>query len=217
MAGWSLENIDMVRKQNVARTTLERLSTDLMAVFELGSGQGAVRSELCDAQDAISRVVDRWRAAFEHSKATDRHLAQVTQQLTVAQAKLDHEKSCSRPFEAALPNAWDSVRDQSSFAANSHRIVDVLLHNCTEYFYMQVLGHDGSKRLVFRANISEHFEVVETTGHARHDDIGRLIAKGLSRARGLPEIRFSVNSAVRGFSCASGDDRGSSCRGVSSS
>lgn len=66
-----------------------------------------MHSELCDAHEASSRFEDRGRVAGEHSNATERHLAQVSQTLAMAQAKLAHEKS----LLAALLNALDALAD----------------------------------------------------------------------------------------------------------
>lgn len=46
------------------------------------------QAELCDVQNASSGLEALWKAAGEHAEASERHLAQVTQHLTVPLAKL---------------------------------------------------------------------------------------------------------------------------------
>lgn len=63
---------------------------------------------------------------------------------------------------------------------------------------------------VFRASISEHGDVVETTVCVRHEDICAGTLKGLDYAWSLPEFGTNDNSAVGGSSGTSGDGGGSS-------
>lgn len=79
---------------------------------------------LCDAQNASSRLKAWCKSAHEHAKGTEHHLVQAAQQFAVALAKLAHEKSCSRAFEAVLLNVRDSVADQRSLVANTRQFLD---------------------------------------------------------------------------------------------
>lgn len=94
------------------------------------------------------------RSIREHAKATELHVAQITKQLTVAQANLGHHWLRWRSFELALVNARDAVADQSSLAANARRFFDASLQKSTEDFFMAVLHHAHAGGLVIRTNTS---------------------------------------------------------------
>lgn len=92
LASSNLEKNDMVSKSDEGHATVERRNTDLMVLCKQVSAHETGQSKLRDAQDASSGL-EAWRkSAGDHAKATERHLAQVPPQLTVAQAMLVHEK-----------------------------------------------------------------------------------------------------------------------------
>lgn len=82
---------------------------------------------------------------------------------------------------------------------------------------MFVLYHVCVEGLVFHSNISEHCDVIETTALGHLEDIPRVIAEGLDRARSLPELRATYTSAAGFSSGTSGDGGNSSGVGASSS
>lgn len=109
---------------------------------------------------------------------------------------------------------------QNSLAANARRFLDASSQKSTEDFLMHVLDHVRVERLVFHMTMSENCAVVETTAHARHEDICRVIAERLDRARSLPLFGANEYPAVgcsSGTSGDHGDSRGSSDAGASSS
>lgn len=128
----------MVCQRDEARATVEHLNPDLIALSKQLSTNVTVQSELGDAQDPSSRLEALWKSAREHVKATEWDLVQGTQQLTVAQSKLGHEKLCSKTFEAASLNDRDAVWGQTLRAANTRRFLDASLQKSTEDFFMCV-------------------------------------------------------------------------------
>lgn len=60
---------------------------------------------------------------------------------------------------------------------------------------------------MFHSNMSAHCDVVETTARVRHENIRRVIAKGLDSAWSLPEFGANDNSAG-GSSSGTDDDGG---------
>lgn len=100
-----------------------------------------MQSEPHDAQYASSPFEACWKSGIEHAKDTDRHLAQVTQKLTMAQAKLVHENSHLRAFRAAFRNARDAVVDQCSLAAHVCWFLDSALQKSTEDFFISIIDH----------------------------------------------------------------------------
>lgn len=93
LAGRTLEEIDMACERGGACATVKRLNTYLMALCKQVFAHAIVQSDIHDAQDASFRFQAGWRSARGNAKATERHLAQVGQQRTVAQTKLAHGKS----------------------------------------------------------------------------------------------------------------------------
>lgn len=73
-AGWNLGEIDLVCEWDQARTSVDRLSSEVMAVCNQDFGQDTVQSELCDAQSASFRFDSWWRSASDHAKTSDQHL-----------------------------------------------------------------------------------------------------------------------------------------------
>lgn len=73
-----------------------------------------------------------------------------------------------------------------------------------------------SKYLGVSGNLFEHFDVVETVGDVRNEDIRRVIAKVLDRSRSLPESWFNDNSAPGGSSGTKGDAENHCAAGASS-
>lgn len=94
---------------------MKHLNADSAAVRNQVFGQEALRSGLCDAQEASSRLEARCRVVGEHAKTTKRLFLQILQRLTVAQAKLAHEKSRSKTFEDALLNQLSRCISGSEF------------------------------------------------------------------------------------------------------
>lgn len=179
LAVWVLEKIDTVRERDEARATVERLNTDLMALFNQVFAHASVKLEFDNARDVSSRFDALWKSALKRAKATERHLLQVAQQLTVAQAKKEHGNRRSRGFEEAFLIARDVVADQSSLVANERPVLDASLQKSTKTFFMGVLDHVRTKGLVFRTRIPEHFGVIQTTVRARQEGSRQGIATRL--------------------------------------
>lgn len=105
------KKIDLVRERDEASAAMEFPNTDLITLRKQNTGHANVPSEICDAQDSSSHFAARWISAPGQAKATEGHLAQVTQQLSIAQTKLAHEQPRSMVLEAVLLNAGDAVGD----------------------------------------------------------------------------------------------------------
>lgn len=85
-AGWTLEKIDMFGGRDKTSHTMNRLYTDLMGLCGQFFVHAAVQSERPDAQHASPWFEASWKATGGHAKASEGHLGQVAEHLTVAQA-----------------------------------------------------------------------------------------------------------------------------------
>lgn len=61
---------------------------------------------------------------------------------------------------------------------------------------MVFLDYLCAEGLVLCVSMPEHFDVVETIMHARHEDICRIMAEGLDGAHSVLRIGANDNSAV---------------------
>lgn len=101
----------------------------------------------------------------------------VSQQTAVSQVKLTHEKSRSTAFEEVLLKAGDLVARQIFLVENTLRFVDALLQKREVNSIMCGPNHVWREGSVFCAHMSEHFDVLKTTGRQRNKDICRATAK----------------------------------------
>lgn len=74
---------------------------------------------------------------------------------------------------------------------------------------MSVLDYVNDEWLVFLTHTSKNCGAIQSTAHARHEDISRVIVEGMNRARSPPQFGPNDSSVVRCFLGTRGDNENS--------
>lgn len=138
---WSLKNIDWVCEWSESHVKLESLNTDLAEVCKKEYDQEALQSKIGDAQDPSSQLDAPRESVCEHSMAIELHLAQIAQELSVAQANLAKMESNSRAMKTALINVRDAIAHHGLLAAEPHQFINPSLQKSVWDFFMWVSNH----------------------------------------------------------------------------
>lgn len=80
------------------------------------------------------------------------------------------EESGSKAFEVGLMKVRDAVGHRSSLFANAGLLLEASWQGRTKYFFMCVQNDVRAAGSVFRANMSDICDLVNTMAPQRHED-----------------------------------------------
>lgn len=202
----NLEKIKVVTEPDELHYTMGSLNTYFAVVNKQVFGQAVLQSKIREAQDTSSCFKARWLLVLEKVEAIERHFVQASQQLTVAQLKVGHEKNGLRALEAPLSNSRSAIVSQASLAKDLHWFLDSSLQEGVVGLSMRVFNQVRAQASIFRGRMYEKCDTALTLARRRHEETRRIWNEGLDCARRLPE-RGGNNSFTSVGSLNSNSDR----------